>query len=1153
MKIRLCIFFLLVIALSACTSMKNTAGTRWYHSFNTRYNIYFNGNEAYKEAEKNQIEAYISTENFSEFLEFHPVSATPENKTTSGGPYTKSIEKAIKAIKLHSIQTKPENDGTKKKTAETKAFMKRTEFNPFLHNAWTMMAKSQFFNGDFLEAASTFSYISRLYDTQPEISTSAKIWKARCYNEMGWYYDAENILNKIDSARMTKSQNNLYQTVYADYYVKQKLWNEAIPFLKNSIKAEKNKLQRNREKYLLAQIYAATDRYDEAYRLFGQVAGATVPYILQLNARIRQTEFITPGNNVNKLAKRLKRMAKSSKNKEYLDMVYYALGNIYMLAPDTAKAVESYELGVEKSTRGGIDRAMNQIRLGDIYFTQQQYVKAQPNYSEALGQLKKEDAAYPRVAKRSEALDALVVHAEAVELQDSLQRLSRMSEDERLAVVKKIIEDLKKKEKEEREKAEQAEYQAQRDELQSQRNQQSRQKLPTTVAAPSDGSFYFYNPQAVTNGRNVFQQKWGRRKLEDDWRRRNKQKLFDDTTEDETAETDANAAQNQQDQSLAEDSLSSDQTAAPTESAEEKTLSDDPYDPQFYLQQIPVTEEEIEASNLILQDGLFNMGLILKDYLEDYPLALQTFDSLNIRFPENENKLEAYHHTYLIYWKLDDMLNAEIYKQKIRTEFPTSELAVALADPNYEYNQKMMPVIQDSLYRSAFEGYQEGKPLEIRELYDSFTHKYSDTKLTPKFMFINALSYAQTMDADSFKVRLKELIDRYPNEDVSLLAADMMKGFQRGLLLSASGDGMLARGSIFNLRFGDENAQANDSTLIFSAETKTPHKLLLLYPKGSVNENLLLFDVASYNFSKFSVNDYDLTLNPTGNIGMLQIDGFRSLEEVLHYYDMINSDDGYALNLDDAVIIVPVSTANYEILMRGKSLESYMTFFEENLGEGNEDIVELWKLQAEEEKKVKEEKETAKVDSNLDNEEELPETADSISETISETPEKNIFSEQSDSIRTETIDETNALDEIDPFEAASDISEKIEEIANDPLKAITNLFTRKKKNAIDEYAEQQEKAEKERLKQLRKEKLEREKQQLIEQREQEKLQREQEKAAAKLQREQEKLAKEQAKQAEREKKQKIEERKKAAKEKAKARAEAKKQRKAEQKAKAKKK
>jgi len=160
MKIRLCIFFLLIIALSACTSMKNTAGTRWYHSFNTRYNIYFNGNEAYKEAEKNQIEAYIATENFSEFLEFHPVSATPENKTTSGGPYTKSIEKAIKAIKLHSIQTKPENDGTKQKSAETKAFMKRTEFNPFLHNAWTMMAKSQFFNGDFLEAASTFSYVS---------------------------------------------------------------------------------------------------------------------------------------------------------------------------------------------------------------------------------------------------------------------------------------------------------------------------------------------------------------------------------------------------------------------------------------------------------------------------------------------------------------------------------------------------------------------------------------------------------------------------------------------------------------------------------------------------------------------------------------------------------------------------------------------------------------------------------------------------------------------------------------------------------------------------------------------------------------------------------------------------------------------------------
>jgi len=675
----------------SCTSSKNTSGTRWYHAFNTRYNIYFNGNEAFNETYKSQLETY--TENYSEIIMMHPVSALPKDKEKSGGPFDKSIEKAVKAIKLHSIQTKPERDGGKRNDPDYKAFMKRTEFNPFLHNAWMMMAKSQFYNGDFLEAASTFSYISRLYEAQAEVAIPAKIWKARCYSEIGWFYDAEDILSKINNEQLPKKQIDWYATVYADFLIKQKKYADAVPYMKIAVKAEKNKLQRSREKYLLGQMYAATEQKGMAYKTFGEVVSSTAPYVLELNARIRQTE-VYPGGDIKKMTKKLNKMAKSSKNKEYLDQVYYALGNVYMTVPDTTKALESYELGSEKSTRNGIDKAMNQIQLGDIYFDMRKYVKAQPNYSDALGQLKKEDEAYPRVSKRSEVLDALVVHYEAVELQDSLQRLSKMTEEERLKVVEKIIEDLKKKEKEEQEKAEQAEYQEQRQQLQSQQKQTAKKtNPPPAVMPPSDGSFYFYNQQAIANGKNAFQQKWGRRKLEDDWRRRNKTNLISDTAEETelVAETDTL----QTEQVVDTESLETDSLSAGTE----KTLSEDLYDPQFYLQQIPVTEEDIEASNLIIQDGLYNMGVIYKEMLEDTDLAIETLELLNSRFPENENKMNVYYHIYLIYWKLNDMEMANIYKNKIRTEFPESDLAIAMADPDYEYNQKMMDVVQDSLYR----------------------------------------------------------------------------------------------------------------------------------------------------------------------------------------------------------------------------------------------------------------------------------------------------------------------------------------------------------------------------------------------------------------------------------------------------------------------
>ena len=130
-------------------------------------------------------------------------------------------------------------------------------------------------------------------------------------------------------------------------------------------------------------------------------------------------------------------MAKSQKNKDYLDQVYYALGNVYLSREDTVNAIKNYQLGIDKSTLNGMDKAICQIKLGDIYFTMRDYVKAQPCFSGALAGIQKEYRDYERVSKLSAILDELVVHVEAVYLQDSLQALAKLPEAERLAIIDK--------------------------------------------------------------------------------------------------------------------------------------------------------------------------------------------------------------------------------------------------------------------------------------------------------------------------------------------------------------------------------------------------------------------------------------------------------------------------------------------------------------------------------------------------------------------------------------------------------------------------------------------------------------------------------------------------------------------------------------------
>ncbi|MDR1370312.1 MAG: tetratricopeptide repeat protein [Dysgonamonadaceae bacterium] len=1069
---------LIVVLIVSCTSGKNTAGTRWYHSFNTHYNVYFNGNEAFKEALKAHLEDY--KENYSEMIYMYPNSATAqEEKTTTGGPFDRAIEKSVKAIKTHSITIKPQKQTGKRNDPNYQKFMSREEYNPFLYNAWMLMAKSQFYNGDILQSASSFSYISRHYASQPDISVSAKLWQARCYAEMNWFYESEDILNKVNNESISKENKDLYASVNADLLIKQKKYSEAAPYLQEAIKHEPNRHQKGRMRYLLGQLYQAVDQKELAYKAYGNVIKSNPPYILEFNARIRQTE-VYPGGDNRKIIGILKKMVKSSKNKDYLDQVYYALGNVYLSIPDTVKAVENYELGVEESVGNGLEKAFCQIRLGDIYFEQREYVKAQPNYSEALPQLKKEDKNYDRVSRRSEALDELIIHYEAVQLQDSLQEFAKLPESERLAIVTKMIEELKKKEAEEKKEAERAEFYAEQEARQIEQRAGSVVGQPAglttaSLQAPGQGeTFYFYSQQAVAAGKATFQQKWGKRILEDDWRRRNKANPMSSQFE-ETARQAADST------TLATDSLA----VAETDSV--APIVTDPFDPQYYLQNIPLTEKDVEASNLIIIDGLYNMGLIYKDKLEDYGLSIESFEELNTRFPENENKLMAYYNLYLIYLKMNDTQMAELFKSKIREDFPESDFAIAMADPDYEYNIRMMDMLQDSIYQETYSGYLKGKVPDIRKNYELANKKYPQSKLMPKFMFLDALSYIMTQEPDTFKVRLKTLVEKYPDADVSVLAGEMLAGFQRGLSL-ASGDGNLVRGSLFSLSFiNPSDSITLDSTAVFSANKDVPHMMMLMYPKGTINENLLLFTVAEYNFSNFKITDFDLSFETFGAVGMLQIKGFDNLGGVLQYWQMINGEGGYARKIENSVVMIPISLDNFDLLTKGKTVEEYTSFFETHFGRENAVLIEKWK-DKEEDFVVPEETEPAiktgtetdsvfavqKTDSvpQLKTDSIAPAAKERIT-TVRRTPERGVQGSARELVKETVSDEDyEKVNEVlgKASETLDDVQNTMDKISADPVRGVQDLFKKKSKsNAIDEYVKQQEKEEKERQKQLKKE------------------------------------------------------------------------------------
>lgn len=907
------IIWVIVLLLTACGSTKvNTAQSRFYQSFVTRFNVYHNGNEAYKEGLSAQEKSH--KDNYMEIIPLFPVSK--ENTRSSGsGSFDKAIEKSQKAIKLHSIKQKPKKKAGRKLSEKDKLWYAKKEYNPYLHNAWMLMGKAQFQKGEFLEAASTFSYITRLYSEDPKIVAEARMRMAQCYAELEWNYEADNLLAQIGRDSIHYQLAEEYDAIMASHLLRQEQFAEALPYLEKAVKRSgRTKKQKTREYYLLGQIHKHLGNKQQAYEAFGKAIKQNPPYELEFNARIQQTETVS-GNNAPKMLKTLKRMGKDPNNKDFLDQVHYAMGNIYLAQKDTVNAIAQYEKGAELSTRNGIEKGILLLQLGQIYWDRTKYVDAQRCYSEAIGLIDKEHKDYDMVNLRSTILDELVEHTVAIDLQDSLQHLATLPEAELDKVIENIIAEVIRQEEEAKKAEEEAALMAQREEALGAAQAKGPQMNTPGAMNTGDKSWYFYNTQLVAQGKKDFQQKWGRRKLEDNWRRANKSVLADETYEGVNYDDD-------EEEDMSTDSIASDSTAM----ALPDSLVTDPHDPMYYKQQIPFTEEQMIESNAILQEALFSAGIIYKDKLEDFRLAERTLRRLNTQFPDFDRTDEVYYNMYLMYSRWRRWDEAERYRQLLLTEYPYSDYTLTINDPDFATNAIYGKHIEDSLYAATYSAYMEGRHGEVESNVTLSGEKYPLGIHRPKFMFLNAMSDLQQGDQSSFLSQLKEIVGKYPQNEISELAGLIAQGMQEGRLLTSG-----TLGSIWSRRLAstEETIVADSLRQPFSSERYAPFRFVIAYEEGTVNENQLLFEVARYNFSKFMVRNFDISTSKHGGIGMLHVIGLASFDEAYQYMHRLYADPEMAVKLSELRALL-ITDANLELLLKYYSIDEYTLFYEQN-------------------------------------------------------------------------------------------------------------------------------------------------------------------------------------------------------------------------------
>lgn len=561
----------------------------------------------------------------------------------------------------------------------------------------------------------------------------ALLWLAKTYSATGKYAEAASVIQfaRADD-KFYKNLDKELELTDAENLLRQKEYRNAIEPLEKFLTMTKKKSARVRPLFILAQIYELQNNYAKAADYYKQVLKSRPNYDMEFYSKIRRANLGRKSGNSQEVKSLLVKMSRDGKYKDYLDQIYYELGEIYLSENNRAEARKDFHKSVDNSFKNPDQKALSYLRLAKLDYEEELYVTAKFYYDSTLQNFPKNDPEYAALEKRDKVLERLVAQLTIIKEEDSLQRVANLSKPERDKLIKKMINDKEKAEEKKQQEKESGKSSSNSDFVKTQQNPNP---LNIQNNNGDEPSWYFYNPLLKNTGYTDFVKRWGRRNLEDNWRRKDKTSTI----------ADANAASD-----TAKASTDADVKDAPAGTEEQK-----------YLDNLPMTSEKKEKSNGKLVDAYYELGTVYKDGLENYRKATITFEEMNKRFGKHKLQLESYYQLYLLATKAKNTAKADDYKSRILAEYPNSVIAKYIQDPNFLAEAKKKENALDDYYASAYNDYSTGKLAEADQKCLQSSVEFKDNKLQPKFDLLRVLILGKQNRLDDYVQGLNKFISKY--------------------------------------------------------------------------------------------------------------------------------------------------------------------------------------------------------------------------------------------------------------------------------------------------------------------------------------------------------------------------------------------------------
>ncbi len=875
---------LLLLAIFAmgnwgCSTKKNTWNRRVYHNLTSKYNVYWNGNESLKTGvanlRKNANDDYLRVLRVYNY-------GTRREAQSQYSSMDRAIEKASIGVQRHSM-----------------VFGGREQVR-WIDDSYLMMAKAHFYKHDFISARRTFEFVAREYNYN-DITHTAELWLARTYIGLEQFDRALGMLTAIESrfasTEMPRHVQRNFDAVFADYYIATENYSRALPYLRRAIQAHNDKQFKTRMIFIKAQIHELEGNQAEALTLYNRVISRNPEWDMAFQARINLAKAYNPDvDDSRDIIRILNRMLRDERNRDYKDKIYFALSEVALKDNDEALAMDYLRKSVATSVRDNSQKAASALKLADMLFDRTIYEKAQAYYDTAVQVLPPEFPGYDSIRGRTLVLNDLVVNLQTIKRQDSLLKVADMDSVQMFALFDRLIREFIEDEQRQRQEEQN------RDMMAMMGGPMGGRGGPTGTA-PTSGEWYFYNPNTLSFGYTEFLRKWGRRALEDNWRISDRQSIMVGGGGEMMAGGEAGAESGEQ--------------------GEEGAAAATPRDRAYYMRDLPRTPEQKQAAEQAIIEAYNNAGYIYKEGLNDMPKAKETYLELNKRFPENDFRLQSWYALYRIFVETGKPDEAEFYKNLIISNFPDTDYANILIDP--DFYKKIMEERNQSLelYASTFDAYTEGQYFRVLMNANRARTLYAqDSLIMPKFEFLRAIAVGRVESVDSMAVSLTRLVQAYPNDEVVPRATSILRQLNQDFSLTVALPEEVLR---------DEDEPAAPPSP-YMHDPKASHMVMVIARTSTVRIDPLKVRISDFNSRNFSTQRLIIrSIMLDNQRSLVTIGNFENLDRAIDYQETILDSDYVFGGIEkDQYQVYPISSVNYPVFYREKDLDQYKAFWEKN-------------------------------------------------------------------------------------------------------------------------------------------------------------------------------------------------------------------------------